>query len=532
MGSMVYCLCMHFALTMIRLVTHMRKLVFAFLFVLCLLLPAAALADGFTFPEQGASCTVDGSKYTIITPDNVASQTAWLTRQGKTAEAVQEDFAARGVLLQAWTDDADVCIEITAVQDLYGETYYDVNKVNETERKNYRLGHSSDKTGEWRALGYDYTSAQWKNYKKGGRFLQLEYSRTVDGHSYRGYARKTIRNGWHIHVDYQVYGRSLKNSDNNALEAIVSTWEFFEVSARPATSATKVIFTSTPPTETNTGKFTLEGTGSTGMKIIGVLVRMSASDVHRFEAEIDSKGKFSMDVKLPQEGYWQMTYTVMNGETIVEEGHFDPITYDDTLITVRMNTTLPKTMTLTGSSLVISGTTMKQTKVQCIVDGRYNKSITTNNSGSFSFTIDTKEEGVYNITLVFEKKNYTARRIRCEAVREFTAEDQREAIRESAVKPAYKTLNNGLAGYMGKYMVYTLQIKTVEETSTGYLTFAGMSKTKSGVYKEMVVIRSSEKPSYYAGESAKVYLKCIGTYDVVSDDGTETYPYFDLQWIE
>ncbi len=510
----------------------MRKIIFAFLFVLCLLLPAAALADTFTFADLGASCEVPGDKYTIITPDNVASQTDWLAKKGSTADAVLADFTARGVLLQAWSAEGDVCLEITAVQDLYGEQYYDVNKVTETERKNYRLGHSSDKTGEWRELGYDYTSAQWKNYKKGGRFLQLEYTRTVGGQSYRGYARKTIRNGWHIHVDYQVYGRGLKNSDKTALEAVVNSWEFFEVSARPATSATKVIFTSVPPTETNTGKFTLEGTGSSGMKIIGVLVRMSSSDVHRFEAEIDSKGKFEMDVKLPQEGYWQMTYTVMNGDIIVEEGHFDPITYDDSLLTVRLNTTLPKTMTLTGKSLTISGTTMKQTKVQCIVDGRYNKSITTNNSGGFSFTIDTSEEGIYNITLVFEKKNYSARRIRCEATREYTAEDRRAAIREEAVKPNYKTLTGKIAGYMGKYMVYTLNIQSVQETSTGYLTFAGMSKTKSGVYKEMVVIRSTDEPSYAAGSSAKMYLKCIGTYEVVGDEGTDNYPYFDLQWIE
>ena len=510
----------------------MRKILFAVLCIVCLLLPAAALADAFTFAEQGASCEVSSDKYTIITPDNVAVQTDWLASRNMTAEDVLADFTARGVLLQAWSAEGDVCLEITAVQDAYGEQYYDVNKVTEDERKNYRLGHSSDKSGEWRAQGYDYTSAQWKNYKNGGRFLQLEYSRTVNGNTYRGYARKTVRNGWHIHVDYQVYGRALKNSDNSALETVLNSWKFFEVSARPVTSATRVIFTSTPPQETNTGKFTVSGTGSSGMKVIGVLVRMSSSDVHRFETEIDSKGKFSLDVTLPKEGYWLMTYTVMGGDTIVEEGSFDPITYDDSLLRVSLNTDLPETMTLVGNSLVISGTTIKQTKVQCIVDGRYEKTITTNNSGNFSFTIDTSAEGLYNITLVFEKKGYDARRFYCEAVREYTAEDLKQSIRENAVKPAYSTLTSKIAGYMGQYMVYTLHIQSVEETSTGYLTFACMTKTKSGVYKEQVVIRSTEQPSYYAGESAKVYLKCIGTYEVTGDEGTEAYPYFDLQWVE
>jgi hypothetical protein len=334
-------------------------------------------------------------------------------------------------------------------------------------------------------------------------------------------------------VDYQVYDRSPKSSDKSALDAIMVSWEFFEVTARPATSATKVIFTSTPPQETNTGKFTLAGSGSSGMKVLCVAMSMASREVHRFETEINSKGKFELDVKLPKAGFWMLTYTIYSGDTVVEEGAFDSgVTYNDRLLIVRMNTKLPETMTLTGSSLTISGTTMAKTKVQCIVDGRYQKSITTNNSGTFTFTFDTVEEGLYNITLVFEKKGYNARRFTCQATRELTAEDRREAIRDEAVKPSYKNLKDKISSYRGRYMVYTLNIKEVTQTSTGYLTFAGMSKTKSGVYKEIVAIRTTEEPSWRVGTSVRMYLKCLGMYDVVGDDGTDSYPYFDLQWVD
>ena len=173
----------------------MRKFFLSLLILLCMLLPAAALADSFTFADQGAACSIPDGKYTVITPDNVSSQTAWLEKNGKSADSILADFADRGVLLQAWSAGGDVCIEITAVQDLYAQQFYDVNQVSESERKNYRIGHSSDKTGEWRAQGYDYTSADWKKYKYAGRFLMLEYTRTANGMTYRGYARKTIRNG-------------------------------------------------------------------------------------------------------------------------------------------------------------------------------------------------------------------------------------------------------------------------------------------------------------------------------------------------
>ncbi len=521
----------------------MRKILLSLLVLLCMLLPAAALADSFTFAEQGASFTIPEGKYTIITPDNVSDQTAWLEKQNKTADAVLADFSDRGVLLQAWSVDGDVCLEISAVQDQYAQQYYDVNQVSESERKSYRTGHSSDKTGEWRAQGYDYTSAVWKNYKYAKRILQLEYTRTVNGMTYRGYARKTIRNGWHVHVDYQVFGRSLKKSDLSALEAVMVSWEFVDLGKRPAASSAnagtgtsasvpRIIFSETPPQETNTGKFTVSGTGSSGLKVIGVVMRMASSDVHRFETTINSKGKFEMDVTLPKKGLWTMTYTVFNGEEVAEEGSFEPITYDETLLLVRLNTQLPQTMQLTGDKLTLSGTTMKQTKVQCIVDGRYEKSITTNNSGGFSFTIDTSKEGLYNITLVFEKKGYSARRFRCEATREFTEEDHKQSIRDEAVKPSYKNLKDKIDSYRGRYMVYTLNIREVTQTSTGYLTFAGMSKTKAGVYKDIVAIRTTEEPVWREGTAVRMYLKCLGMYDVVSDEGTDSYPYFDLQWLE
>lgn len=513
-----------------RLVTHMRKIVLLLMLLLSLCVCAGAQADSFTFDDCSAACEISGDKYTILTRDNISSQADWLTARGLTAAGVLSDWDERGVHLQAWSLTGDVCIEITAVQDEFAAQYYDVNQITEEERKTYRLGHSSDKDGYYRAQGYDYETPTWKNMTNTGRFLQLEYTRTVNGETYRGYARKTIRNGYTIMVDYQVYGRSLKNSDKTALDAIMKTWEFLEIFPRPVTSVSSLVFTARPPRETNTGKFTVEGKGTAGLNIIGVVMRMSSSDVKQFEVTIGKSGKFEMDVQLPKEGVWLMTYTVENGSTVVEEGVFDIITYEKDLLTVSLNSELPTV--LTGKELVISGVTMKQTTVQCIVDGRYQKTVTTNNTGKFSFTIDTSAEGDYTITLVFEKKGYSSRRFRSEATRTYTEEDRRQMIRDEAVKPAYATLTGKLSGYTGRYMVYTLYVERIEETPTGFLTFAGMSRTKSGAYQNPVIVRSSEQPAYQAGDAVKMYLKCIGSYEVHADSGAKEYPYFDLQWIE
>lgn len=508
----------------------MRKFFLTLLLLLSVGLCAAAHADTFVFDDFSASCEIDAGKYTILTRDNLAANSVWLADRGLTADSVMTDWLDRGVMLQAWTAAGDACLEITALQDEFASQYYDVNEISADDRKTYRLGHSADKDGYYRAQGYDYTSAQWKDTKTTGRFLQLEYTRTAGGESYRGYARKTIRNGYTIQLEYQVYGRSAKSSDRSALDKVMNTWEFLEVWPRPATSVSKLVFTARPPLETSSSKFTVKGTGTPGLKIIGVVMRMSASDVRQFESTIGKNGKFEIDVTLPGEGVWLMTYVVENGQTVVEEGVFDAVTYYKDLLTISLSSDLPTT--LNGNEIVISGVTMAKTQVQCIVDGRYQKSMTTGSSGAFSFTVDTSEEGEYNFTLVFEKKGYASRRFRSTATRTFTDADRREMIRTTAVSPAYKTLTSKLSGYKGDYMVYTLHIQSVEQTPSGYLAFAGMSKSKSGKVSNLVVIRSTDAPEFLAGEKVKLYLRCIDSYEYISDEGTQDLPYFDLQWME
>ena len=508
----------------------MRKLALTLLLLLGLCLCATAQAETFVFDDFSASCEIDTDKYTILTPDNLADHADWLSARGLTVEGVLADWNERGVYLQAWTESGDACLEISAVQDAFASQYYDINQVSSDDRKDFRLGHSSDEDGFYRAQGYDYTSAEWKNMDNTGRFLQLEYTRTVDGESYRGYARKSIRNGWTIHLEYQVYGRSAKSSDRSALDKVMKTWEFLEIWPRPITSVSRLAITAHPPVETDTGKFTIKGTGTAGLRVIGVVMRMSTSDVEQYETTIGKDGKFSISVTLPREGVWLMTYVVENAGVVVEEGVFDAITYQKDLLPITLSSPLPTS--LTGNEIVISGVTSAKTIVQCIVDGRYNKTITTGNSGEFSFKIDTSAEGEYTFTLVFEKKGYAARRFQSTATRTYTEADRRAMIRDSAVSPAYKTLTSKLSGYKGDYMVYTLHIRSVEPTPTGYLIFAGMSKSKAGVISNLVVIRSTDAPEFAAGDKVKLYLRCIDSYEYIGDDGSELLPYFDLQWME
>lgn len=506
----------------------MRKLLLSMLLILTLLL-SVSLAATLSFDDFSATVEIPDT-YLLLTPSNLASQTDWLSERGTTAEETLEDWNARGVRFQAWSDKRDVCVELTAVQDDLASTYYDVNECTEEQRKEYRLGHSSDKTGRYSALGYDYSSAQWKNAKNTGRFLVLKYKRNLGSAQYEGYARKTVRNGYSIHLEYQVYGRSAKSSDSTALDKIMNTWNFTEIFPRPASSTAQVIFTAQPPEETNTGKFTLKGTGSAGLQVIAVSLRMLAPEPIRFETEIKKNGKFELDITLPEEGVWMTTYAVLSGDTIVQEGAFNSTTkFYDELLVVNLDGQLPTV--ITGDSVTISGKTMKQTNVQCLVEGRYNKSVRTNNSGEFSFKIDTSAEGEYRFVLVFEKKNYETRRITSTATRTLTDADKREDILKQAVKPAYSTLRDKLTGYTGRYMVYTLFIDRVEQAGDQYLTYAAMRKIKGGGLRDLVVVTTDAKPAWAPQDEVRMVLQCTGAH-VIEGETDQSLPAFDFLFTE
>lgn len=514
-----------------RLVSFfMKKFLLALLTLLCMLGVASAGADTLKFDVISASCEIDDS-YILITPANMSAHPDWIANRGATLEELQADFEARGVFAQAWSKSDDVCIEFSAVQDTYAKEYFDIDQQTAATRSAYRKQHLNG--AQFKSEGYSYSDAEWKKYTNCGRFLQLKYKYEANGQSYSGFARRTIRNGYTITVDYRVYDRKLKNADNTKLTNIMKTWEFSQVLTKPLDVVGKVVFEQRPPMETDTGKFTVVGTCDPGLHFTGVLMRMSSPDPIVIETTADAKGRFSMDVELPQEGVWLMTMTVDNQGTVTEEIVFDTTTYQDNLLPINFDEDMPidfdvaEASAIGSDTLVISGKTIRNVQIQCIVDDFYDKQVTTNANGTFSFKISTKEEGEYKITLIFQKKNYTTRRFTAMGSRTLTEEDVKAQYRAEACKPAHTTLTDKIKGYTGRIMGYELYLVSKTQRDDGkWLLEMGMrtsAKTQSG-YRDIVYVVAEEEPAFEVGTKQKMYGKCTGEIEV---DGKD-YPGFDL----
>jgi hypothetical protein len=496
--------------------------------ILLMLLTLSASAESYIFDNLYASVDVPDT-YVVLTPDNAGSYGDWLEARGTTSEETVNDMLARGVLLQCWNSDGDACVELTATQDDDTLNIYDINEQSNTVRAQYRLSYypNNDFVNE----GYDFSSANWKKTDE-GRFLILKYVYRENGQiDHRGLMRRTIRNGYEITFDMQVYGRSTTNKDNTNLNEIWDTFHFVEVQPLPAAASAKINITDAPPTETNSADITLAGTAAEGVTFTTVVMGLSYPTPSVTTVDVGSSGKFKIELELPKEGAFVVTVKAdYNDEDVMDLAY--PVTYQKTLLIVNVSTTMPDT--LTSDELTIQGTATSGSSMQVFLNDEtvYKKKIPAN--GKFKFTIDTSDEGVYTLVMAFTKSGLADRRLSYTLNRQWSEEDMLKSLKSQAIKPSYKTLVNKIDGYDGHIMGYKCYVVSVVQTGDQWVLKMALSKKSSG-YENIIYVTTDSDPEVAVDSHVMMYGQCVGMSSPVSEDASadssetiESYPTFDL----
>jgi hypothetical protein len=524
------------------MVFRMRKFAFVLIVLgLCFVAALPGLCQAVTLDTINATVEIPDS-YTVLTPDNMESYVEFLQSKGTTLEIALAEFQAEGILLQAWGEDGETCLQISALKDVDAQTYFDIDQQTASTRAKYRREHLDGEA--FQALGITYDSAEWKNTTAYGRFLMLKYVQRIGGKvDHRGFARRTIRNGYTITVDLQVFGRGVSGKDNNAINEVMDTWRFTSVLPMPGSgtgtgtstgtgndaivntvsSAGKTEITAAPPKQTNSSSFTVKGISEPGALISGSVVRMGTAEYISVQDTADRSGNFSLPVELPQEGVYSMAFTVTVNDEDIDDLQFD-ITYDKTLLPVSFDTTFPDE--LTSNKITISGTTDKGVLAECTVNGKTTSDKVSGN-GKFSFTINTSEQGNYSIDLVFSKEGLKSQKYSFFGTRTFSNTEQEAKVKAEAIKPAHSTLTDKIKGYTGRIMGYNAYVTKIEKSGEDWLVYMAFRQIKS-VYRDIIVVRTTEEPTLTVDTQVKMYGKCTGMYQVVDDSGTHEYPYFDL----
>jgi len=509
----------------------MRKwLIGTALMISLLFLSFAAQAQTYVLDELMSTVEIPET-YVVITPDNISTYSEWLSGQGVSSEELVNDMLERGVLLQCWDqENTERRFELTATQDETTLLVFDVNEQTSDYRGTYRTSFYPD--NEYTAEGYTFSQSNWK-HTDSGRFLILEYIyRKYGDIDHRGYMRRTIRNGYEITFDMQVYGRKLTTKDNTALNKIWNSFEFVEILPLPAAAQAQINISDPPPEETNEDEFDISGTAAQGVKFTAVIMGLNYPTPVVTEVEVGSSGKFEIPIEIPREGVFMITITAeYNGEIVAELAY--PVTYQRTLLAVNIQSNIPEA--ITSDTVTIQGTAEPRAEIQVFVNSEAYTTKTVTSEGKFSIEVETEEEGSYEVLLVFSKKELGDRRITVSFTRNWTDEDMVNHIKENAVSPNYDTLVENIARYDGNIIEYKSYLLEVVQSGDDYIYTMALHKSGS-TYTDYFLVIATEEPAYDIGDRLMMYGTSVGM-SVPDDEGqaaegettdAQSYPCFEL----
>lgn len=502
----------------------MRKILLWLAVVLCLLVCMPAMAETYIIDDLFASIEIT-EDYVVLTPRNLPDYAQWLAARGGSLEETSADFERRGVQLQAWSENFDMCFELRATQNQSTELIFDVNEQSEAVRRNYRTSHYPNNEYP----GYDFSSSEWKNTGLNGRFLILKYvMRDNSEILHRGFMRRTIRNGYQIDFDMQIHGRSATDKDNAKLNKIWETFDFIEIKPMPPKAAAKIAITDEPPEETNQKEFAIEGTAEPGVKFTAVVMRLNDPEPVVVEATANKNGSFSLPIVLPKDGVFVVTLTAEYQDDEVMEMVY-PVTYQSTLLAV--NFTAKPGEVSTQDTVKFAGTGEPGASIQVFVNNEAVMTKKVTAEGKFSITVDAQEEGSYDVALVFSKKKLADRRFTFTFTRKWTDEDMMDYLKKQSISPTYAQLVKEMARYEGRIMAFKAYILDVSPSGDEYIVRMALNR-KDGKYKNIILVTTGQEPNFDLEQRVMMYGTCEGmslsTGTVEDDADEESYPCFAL----
>ena len=502
----------------------MRKGWIVFLSLMAALLLWCLPACGEVYVLDNASASIDiPDGYVVLTPDNLGEYLTWMEGRGLDADNAALDFERRGVALQCWSIEDTVCFEVRVNETEKSKVWFDINEQTTSTRGQYRLSHYPNNDYE----GYTFSTAEWKNTVN-GRFLVLRYTRKEAGETlYKGFMRRTIRNGYEIDLDMQIYDRKETASDNNALNKIWNTFNFIELKELPAIAGARVNISEEPPQETNSQTFTIEGTASEGVSFTAVVMGLSSPDPVVTQYVVGKNGKISMPIRLPKEGVFLVTLTAeYKDEEILELAY--PVTYQHTLLTVNFKTKPDEVVK--EDTVTIAGTAEAGASIQIFINDEVQDKKHVTPQGKFSLELPCKEEGAYEIVLCFSQKGLADRRFTFNFTRQWTDADMLDYVKKQAISPSYGQLVNKIKNYTGRIMGYKAYLTDVSQSGDKYVLTMALNK-KKGNYTNLILVTTSEAPSFSVGERVWMYGTCEGLTTPETDgEGTSSQelPCFSL----
>ena len=188
--------------------------------------------------------------------------------------------------------------------------------------------------------------------------------------------------------------------------------------------------------------------------------------------------------------------------------------------------------TVTESKTVLSGQTLAGTQMQLVTPFGVSKK-RAGNDGSFSFELTTEQAGEYRYTLILDKDGFNQRRYPFTLVRVMTDDQEKTAVRTTAEKISYKTLQRDLAENRGKVMSLYGPVTEVSASGSAHYIRMQFNKAANGTWYNPVVIVAGEDMGAKVGDMITVVAEVSGVFEEQDDQGEPVMvPRFDLLFVD
>ena len=193
---------------------------------------------------------------------------------------------------------------------------------------------------------------------------------------------------------------------------------------------------------------------------------------------------------------------------------------------------IPESQRVTTDKVTISGTTLAGVQMQLGTPFGVTKK-KSGNDGSFSYELTTKEAGDYKYTLILDKSGYNQRRVQFTVTREVTDDQEKDKVRQSAVKISYKNLQKERKEDQGQ--VVRLYGPVTQISSSGSHTYIRMSYNKDadGKWYNDVIVIAEEDTGVKEGDMLTAVVTVDGVYQEQDASGKEIIvPRFELLFVD
>ena len=469
-------------------------------FLIGLLMLPPAIAQEVVMPD--AYCAFDyPDSWLVVSPQRCTIYAPLLEDMSIDSDALAERMESQGILTMAMPETGGETYSVLVRQDETSQDIFDISEASDAERRQMKARAEDNRL--WERTGYRAQDAAWQI--EGGRYwLYVHYAETDQGEVLsRGIRYLTIYNGKYVSLDWNVTGRRFSNRDLSAFRRELNHLTFLEIGEPPVRTTQ---LSCQLPTETNEAAIRVEGTATANASVTLTADDGKGNRATLSEDTADARGRFTIDCMLPREGEWRLTL-LAEAEGRTSTALEGVISYSEKKLPV---SGIPETVISTGDKVTISGKTLPAAAMQLVTPYGITKK-RAENDGTFSFELTTKDVGRYEYTLLIDKGSYTQRRLRFTVLREQTDEQERQAVRDRAVRISYTELCRNLSKNQGAVMNLYGYVSEVSGAGNSHYVRMMYSRDKTGGWINPVILVSEEETRAKPGDLMTCTVEVEGT---------------------